>query len=125
MSLRYGVIVTGRIHTASYKEIVLAGGQRDAVIGCFLWFWVIFEGEEGVFGGEASGVACEGAVCAYHAVAWDEDADAVCSDGLRHGPDGFWIADAKGNVFVAPCGAVWDWEQGVPHTLLEIGAHRA
>ena len=47
-----------------------------------------------MFGGEASGVACEGVVGAYHAVAWDEDADAVCSDGLRHGPDGFWIADA-------------------------------
>ena len=78
-----------------------------------------------MFGGEASGVACEGVVGAYHAVAWDEDADAVCSYGLRHGPDGFWIADAKGNVFVAACGAVWDLEQGVTHTLLEIGAHRA
>ena len=47
-----------------------------------------------MFGGEASGVACEGVVGAYHAVAWDEDADAVCSDGLRHGPDGFCVADA-------------------------------
>ena len=90
-----------------------------------LWFLGIFEGEEGVFGGEASGVACEGAVGAYHAVAWDEDADAVCPDGLRHGSDGFCVADAYGNIFVTACGAVWDLEQGVPHTLLEIGAHRA
>lgn len=93
--------------------------------GYFLWFLGIFEGEEGVFGGEASCVACEGAVGAYHAVAWDEDADAVCSDGLRHGSDGFCFTDADGNVFITPCGAVWDLEQGVPHTLLEIGAHRA
>lgn len=90
-----------------------------------LWLWGIFEGEEGAFGGEASCVACEGAVGAYHAVAWNEDADAVCSDGLRHGSDGFCVADAEGNIFVTACGAVWDWEQGVPHTLLEIGAHRA
>ena len=78
-----------------------------------------------MFGGEASGVACEGVVGAYHAVAWDEDADAVCSDGLCHGSDGFCVADAYGNIFVTACGAVWDLEQGVPHTLLAIGAHRA
>ena len=90
-----------------------------------LWLLGIFEGEEGVFGGEASGVACEGAVGSDHAVAWDEDADAVCPDGLRHGSDGFCVADAYGNIFVTACGAVWDLEQGVPHSLLEIGAHGA
>ena len=84
-----------------------------------------FRGRGGCVWWETSGVACEGAVGAYHAVAWDEDADAVCSDGLRHGSDGFCVADADGNVFITPCGAVWDLEQGVPHTLLEIGAHGA
>ena len=103
----------------------LAFLQSLLFVSKHLWFWGIFEGEEGVFGGEASGVACEGAVGSYHAVAWDEDADAVCPDGLRHGSDGFCVADAYGNIFVTACGAVWDLEQGVPHSLLEIGAHGA
>ena len=63
----------------------LAFLQSLLFVSKHLWFWGIFEGEEGVFGGEASGVACEGAVGAYHAVAWDEDADCEIFVELCHG----------------------------------------
>lgn len=63
-------------------------------------------------------------VAAYDAMAWDEDPDAVRPDGLSHGPDGFWRANASGNVLVGPCLSIGDFLQCLPHPLLEVGAYR-
>ncbi len=56
-------------------------------------------------------------------VARDEDAYAVGSDGLRHCPYAFEVVHSQGNLFVGSCFTVWDFEQGFPYLLLEIGAY--
>ena len=50
-----------------------------------------------MFGGEASGVACEGVVGAYHAVAWDEDADAAAQLAAKQ-PSGLHAALRKSTI---------------------------
>lgn len=57
-------------------------------------------------------------------MAWDDDAHAIRADGLRHRPDAFEIPHPLGNLLVSFRLAVWDFEQGIPHLLLEIRPHR-
>ena len=58
-------------------------------------------------------------------VARDEDADAVGSDGLRHSSYSLEIVHALGYLLVASRLAIGDFEQGLPHLLLEISAYGA
>ena len=79
-------------------------------------------GQKRPLGREASGVAGEGAVAAYHAVAGHDDGDGIGADGIGHGADGAGLADELRQRSVAESSAVGDSEQRLPHRLLKIGA---
>ena len=79
--------------------------------------------QEPFFSLDASGEACQGVVCANDSVAGNEDADAVGSNGLRHSPYALEIVHAEGYLLVGSGFAVGNFEQGLPHLLLEISAY--
>ena len=84
---------------------------------------VAFEFEQQAFGFESSGKAGEVVVGTDDAVAGDEDADAIGSDGLRHSSDAFGCVNAQGDVFVGTGLAIGDLEECVPYSSLEVGAY--
>lgn len=72
---------------------------------------------------DSSCEACQGMVGADDSMARDEDTHAVGSDGLRHSPYALEVVHSQGNLLVGSCLAVWDFKQGFPYLLLEIGAY--
>ena len=72
---------------------------------------------------DSSCEACQGMVGADDSMARDEDAYAVGSDGLRYSSYPLEVVHSQGNLLVGSCLAVWDFKQGFPYLLLEIGAY--
>ena len=74
---------------------------------------------------DSSCEVCQGMIGSDDTMARDEDAYAVGSDGLRHSPYALEVVHSQGNLLVGSCFTVWDFEQGLPYLLLEIGAYWA
>lgn len=80
-----------------------------------------FEVKEAAFGGQAAGIADEGAAGADDAVAGDDDGDGVGGVGASDGADGGGSVDGAGDVGVGAGVAEGDVEEGVPDAVLEGG----
>ena len=82
----------------------------------------VFEGKEVALGGEAAGVAGQGAVGTDDAVAGDEDGEGIGTDCVGYGADGGRMADAPGKFAVGRGPAVGYQQQLVPHRFLKLRA---
>ena len=84
---------------------------------------LIFYIQQQFFRLDSSCEACQGMVGADDSMARDKDAYAVGADGLRHSPYTLEVVHALSNFLIGSRLAVWDFKQGFPYLLLEIGAY--
>src|SRR5258708_5906228 len=68
---------------------------------------------------QAAAIAAKLAAFVYHAVAGDDDADAVLAVGMAHGALGAGAADFAGEVFIGTGLAVGNSQQTLPYFLLK------